>query len=71
MCHLLNFQKNILMIRPVTNKIIINLKRRKCNNLFKPLTKRNINIYKIHYCNHNKNEIKVSHKIKMKPKKTS
>ena len=30
------------MIRQVTNKVIINLKLRKCNNFFKPLVKGNI-----------------------------
>ena len=32
MCHLLNFKKNILMIRHFTNEVIINLKWRKCSN---------------------------------------
>ena len=39
--HLLNFQK-ILMIRHFTNKVIINLKWRKCNSFFKSLLKENI-----------------------------
>ena len=30
------------MIRYVTNKVIVNLKLRKCNNFFKPLKKGNI-----------------------------
>ena len=32
----------MLMIRRLTNKVIINLKLRKCNNFFKPLVKGNI-----------------------------
>ena len=39
--------KKILMIRHVTDKVIINLKWRKCNKFFKPLIKGNIK-----YTNH-------------------
>ena len=54
--------KKILMIKDITNKIIIILKWRKCNNLFKPLTKRNVkyikfNLFFYNYCTHNNNEI--------------
>ena len=62
MCHLLNFQKNLL-IKHVTNKTI-NLKRRKCCNLFKPLIRGNIKYMKFNhflkYCTRSKNEIKGS-----------
>ena len=34
------------MIRHVTNKVIINLNGRKCNNFFKPLIKGNVNYTK-------------------------
>ena len=54
------------MIRHVTNIVIINFKSRECNNLFKPLIKRNMKYIKfnqfLYYCTHNKNnknEIKV------------
>ena len=65
MCHLLNFKKKKrLMITHVTNKIIVNLKSRKGNNLFKPLIKENLKYIKFNqffnYYIHNKNEIKES-----------
>ena len=41
MSRLLNFQK-IIMVGHVTNKVIIDLKRRRSNNFFKPLIKGNI-----------------------------
>ena len=46
MCHLLNFKKikkkKRLIITHATNKVIINLKLTKCNNLFTKLIKKNI-----------------------------
>ena len=53
------------MITYITNKVIINLKSRECNNLPKTLIKKNyIRYIKLNqffnYCTHNKNEIKVS-----------
>ena len=52
------------MITHVTNKIIVNLKSRKDNNLFKPLIKENLKYIKFNqffnYYIHNKNEIKES-----------
>ena len=63
------------MFRHVTYEVIINLRRRKSNNLFKPLIKGNIKYPKFNqflkYCTHNKNEIKRSLKIRMKAKRTS
>ena len=63
------------MIRRVPNKVIINLKRRKCNNFFKPLIKRNMKYTKFNqfsiYYTHNKYEIKGFPKIRMKAKETS
>ena len=41
MSRLLNFQK-IIMVGHVTNKVIIDLKRRRSNNFFKPLINGNI-----------------------------
>ena len=45
MCHLLNFKKikkkKRLIITHATNKVIINLKLTKCNNLFTKLIKEN------------------------------
>ena len=74
MCHLLNFQK-ILVIRHVTNKIIINLKWRKCNNLCKPLIKQNIKHIKfnqfLNYRAYDNNEIKGFSKIRIKTIGTS
>ena len=59
----------------LTNKVIINLKFRKCNNLLKPLIKESTKYIKlnqfINYCTHNKNEINVSPKIKLKAKRSS
>ena len=68
-------QKKILMIRHVTNKVIITLKFKKCKNFFKLLIKGNIKYVKFNqflsYFTYNKNEIKGSPKIRMKAKRTS
>ena len=46
------------MIRHVSNKVIINLKLRKCNNFFEPLIQENIKCTKfnqfLNYSTHNK-----------------
>ena len=56
----------------VTSKFIINLKWRKCKNFFKPLIKGNIKkVQPVSKLGHNKNEIKVFPKIRMKAKGTS
>ena len=73
MCHLLNFQK-ILMVRH-KNKNVVNMKQRNFKKFFKPLIKRNIKYLKfnqfLNYCTHNKNEIKGSPKLREKVKRTS
>ena len=46
MCHLLNFQK-ILMVRHVTNKNIVNMKQRNFNKFFKQLIKGNIKYLRV------------------------
>ena len=60
----------------VTNKFIINLKWRKCKDLFKSSIKGNIKIQnstsfqlQFNYCIHNENEIRGFLKIRMKSKK--
>ena len=62
----------------VTNKFIINLKWRKCKDLFKSSIKGNIKIQnstsfqlQFNYCIHNENEIRGFLKIRMKSKKTN
>ena len=47
MYNLPSFPKNILMMKHFTNKVIINLKWRKCNNFFMLLIKKNMK-----YTNH-------------------
>ena len=70
----MNIYMYIIMITHVTNKVIINLKWRKCN-LFKLFIKENIKYIKFNqffnYFTHNKNEFKASPKIRTQAKETS
>ena len=59
-------------LRHVTNKLIINVKWRKCKKVINKGKYKNtkFNLF-LNYCTHNKNEIKWSSKIRMKAKGTS
>ena len=73
MCHLLNFEKKLMIVH-VTNKVI-NQRWRKCNNLFKTLIKKNIKYMQsnqfFNYLTNNNNEINGSPKIRVKAKGTT
>ena len=72
MCHLKKKKKRF---NDVTNRAVINLKRRKTKNFFKPLIKENIRYIKFNQFyndyTHNENGIKGSPKIKVNVKGNS